>query len=166
MVLKQFREGINEYGLVRLFTEWDFLLSLFFVSVIVSFRYLACPWVLKNCFSLYNPDFVSLATKFAISLTAFILAGLAVIISFTDRQFLVQLKKLEIYANIMFVFQFNLYLSGLTALVGILVSSVYNSELAFVLFLFFFIYLMLSLAAMVDLIVQYGIQKANYEESR
>lgn len=102
----------------------------------------------------------------AISLTAFILAGLAIIISFTNREFLIQLKELDIYTNILFVFQFNLYLTGLTALAGILASTIIRTEIAFLVFLFLFLYMIFSLTEMVDIVVEYGAQKARFENRK
>lgn len=166
MVLKQFREGIREYGLARLLTEFDFLVSVVVILTLGIWRYWACAYILSPCSSIYNQQFLNIATMFSISLTAFILAGLAVLVSFTDQAFLVQLEELGIYNNIMFVFQFNLYLTGLSALSGILASSVFQSEVSLLVFLFFFVWMILSLTEMVDLIVRYGIQRAQFEGSK
>lgn len=166
MILESFRDGSQEFGIWRIVKNWDFLTAALFSVIVGVVGSWGCTFHQALCFTIYNEPFVRLGTHFAISLTAFILAGLAIIISFTDDEFLVELKELGIYSNIMFVFQFNLYLAGAAAATGILVATVFKSELAFLLFLLAFVYMLLSIAEMVDLIVQYGNQRANYEQHR
>lgn len=166
MALKYFQKGLKKYGVIRLLTERDLLLSAGVVIAIVLYRFGVCTWLSRACFSLYRHGFITFATQMAISLTAFILAGLAIIISFTNREFLIQLKELDIYTNILFVFQFNLYLTGLTALAGILASTIIRTEIAFLVFLFLFLYMIFSLTEMVDIVVEYGAQKARFENRK
>ena len=166
MFLKQFRIGLQEYGYLRLAKSPDFLIA-FFGTVIIHFAAVPfCQFAGFDCSDAQVAEFIELGTQMTISLTAFILAGLAVLISFTDREFLLKLEELGIYTNIMFVFQYNLYLAGLTSVIGILIQTFTTSTLSKTIFLFLFTYTVFSIAAMVDLIVRYGKQKGKFETNR
>lgn len=166
MFVSQFWRGLRNYGPKRLFVSPDFVVSIIIWLSLVLAKPYACSRFNIFCIEIVNEQFLQLSTQFAISLTAFILAGLSILISFTNRDFLTTLRQLGIYERIMFIFQYNLYLTGCTALIGILVNSYGASKTGFFVFLFFFIYMIFSIFEMIDLIVSYGRQKARYEHSK
>lgn len=121
----------------------------------------------KTPFQLLSLDFIQNAVPLAISLIAFILVGLSVVVSFSEEIFLGLLKELGIYDTILFNFEYTIYLSIATAVAGI-VFSTYSSQLmrfrifteCFFIFVFLFTYMILSVANIVALIVSIGSRKA------
>lgn len=111
--------------------------------------------------------FVSAATPLAISLIAFILVGVSVLVSFSDEKFLALLKKLEIYNTILFNFEFGMYLALVVSVAGIILQA-YSAALnflgifaaAFYIFLFLFFYMCFAAANIVSSIVSIGSRKA------
>lgn len=154
-----FWKSARNYGLGNLFTDLDFVLALVFLLVSVVGEY-AIEW------PIVNSKLVGLSTQLAISLIAFILTGLAVLASFSDPEFLSLLKDLEIYDEIMFSFQFTLYLAMAVAVLGIVLQSYSTPEWAFFVFIFSFTYMFFSLTRFVRLIVELGEKQAEFEEAK
>jgi len=114
-----------------------------------------------------SDSFIQSGTNLAISLTAFILAALSILVSFSDKKFLGLLKELEIYNNLIFNFEFSVYLALIASVVGIIVQSyagllrsidVFN--LSYFIFVFFFVYMVLAAANIVSQLVSIGERKA------
>lgn len=167
MILSRFYSRLREYGIRRILTGTDFLLALSLILLLGVIQVATCilqitPFV-GGCVQFQSPEFVDLGTKLAFSLTAFILAGLAILVSFTDKEFLADLKDWGVYENLMFIFQYNLYLALLVSVIGILSQAYGWGTYGFYLFAFLFTYMVLSIADMIDLIVTIGNQKARYE---
>ncbi|MFB6233763.1 MAG: hypothetical protein ABEH81_06440 [Halopenitus sp.] len=154
-----FWQGARNYGLGNLFTDLDFVLSLVLLLVSVIGEY-AAEW------PVVNSKLISLSTQLSFSLIAFILTGLAVLASFSDAEFLKLLKELEIYDEIMFSFQFTLYLAMTVAIVGIVLQTYTTPKWTFFVFLFLFVYMLFSLTRFVRLIVELGEKQAEFEEAK
>lgn len=103
---------------------------------------------------------VSTATPLAFSLIAFILTGLAILISFSDEEFLALLKDLKIYNNIVFTFEYNVYLTIIVSVAGIIYQSYDLGAVGFFVFTFLFLYMLLSVANLVAMISTVGSKKA------
>jgi hypothetical protein len=126
--------------------------------------------ILIYCFvsdNIVTPALVANATPLSISLIAFILASVSLLISFSDERFLRLLNDLDIYNTILFNFEFTLYLSIATTIVGILIQSyreiflsvgIYTS--AFFIFVFLFVYMVLSTVNLVSVVISVGKRKA------
>ena len=151
----------------RILTGTDFLLALSLILLLGVIQIVTCILQIRplvgGCVQFQSPEFVELGTNLAFSLTAFILAGLAILVSFTDKEFLADLKDWGVYENLMFIFQYNLYLALLVSVFGILSQAYGWGTYDFYLFAFLFTYMVLSFADMIDLIVTIGNQKARYE---
>lgn len=163
MIPKRFLERLSNYGYRRIFLSPDIVYSIIFSGLIVVLSEGVCGVSQYPCLNLASGRLVELATQFAISLTAFILAGLAILVSFTDKEFISELKSIGIYENIMFVFQYNIYLTIVTVLLGSVIQAYNLKGAVFYIFVFVFIYMVLSLIQMIDLIVTVGNKKAEFE---
>jgi len=167
MILSRFYSRLRDYGISRILTGTDFLIALSLILLLGVIQVTTCILqispLIGGCVQFRSPVFVNLGTNLAFSLTAFILAGLAILVSFTDKDFLADLKDWGVYENLMFVFQYNLYLALLVSVFGILSQAYGFGTYGFYLFAFLFIYMVLSIADMIDLIVTIGNQKARYE---
>jgi hypothetical protein len=115
------------------------------------------------------PALVANSIPLSISLVAFILAAVSLLISFSDQRFLRLLHDLDVYNTLLFNFEFTLYLSLMTTVVGILLQS-YESLfypntvyiVGFHIFVFFFVYMVLSTANLVSVVVSIGKRKARF----
>jgi hypothetical protein len=154
-----FWQSARNYGLGNLFTDLDFVLSLVLLLASVICEY-AIEW------PIVNNKLIELSTQLSFSLIAFILTGLAVLASFSDSDFLRLLKQLEIYGDIMFSFQFTLYLTITVAIVGIILQTYHIPSWGFFMFLFLFSYMLFSLTRFVKLIVELGEKRAEFEEAK
>ena len=149
-------ENIRNYGIWRIIWDKDFILSVIISISLVSIHY-------ATGIEVINDKFVSESVQLAVSLLAFIIAGLALLVSFSDEEFLALLKDLEIYDNILFVFQYNIYIAILVSVTGIIYESYSVPRGLFFVYLFAFIYMILSVVMMIDLIVSFGDKKARFE---
>jgi hypothetical protein len=135
------------------------------LAILITIATVLIEW--RTSFQLLSLDFIQNAVPLAISLIAFILVGLSVVVSFSEEKFLGILKGLGIYDTILFNFEYTIYISIATAVAGI-VFSTYSSQLmsfgifteCFFFFVFLFIYMVFSVANIVALIVSIGSRKA------
>ncbi|WP_282349160.1 hypothetical protein [Haloferax volcanii] len=108
----------------------------------------------------FQPDgmssFVAAATGISSSLIAVVLTGIAILVSLSSEQFLSFLREQDIYDRIMFVFEYTVALAIITSLLGSILQAVEYSEYMFWIFVFFFIYLLLSTMQIVSTIIEYG----------
>lgn len=151
-----FWNSARNYGFWNLLTDLDVVLSLIILLVSIVGEY-ALNW------PVINNQLIELSTQLAITLIAFILTGLAVLASFSDNEFLALLKELEIYNEIMFSFQFTLYLAISVSVLGILIQSYAIPEWSFFIFLFTFSYMLFSISRFVQLIIDLGERRAEFE---
>lgn len=163
MLLSRFAERAKDYGVRRLLTDSDVKAALGIWVSTFLISYGCTPFVDGKCHTLYNRDFISQATTFSISLTSLILIGLSILVAFTNREFLSELKNLGIYENIMFVFEYTFYLTAFTSIFGIVITSYSLGVVWFYLFLLLFIYMVFSVLSLIQLVVEFGNQKARYE---
>lgn len=155
-----FVDRLTDGGINRILRGYDLYIS---IAVTLAF-YLVSRY---SDISLINISFVNHGTQLAISLTAFILAALSVLIAFSDEKFLGLLKDLQIYNTLVFTFEFSVYLALTTAVIGI-ITGAYAPVLqelgifsqAFLLYLFFFTYMVLAAADLVASVVSIGERKA------
>jgi len=156
--MREFFDRLQSYGPERLLKGLDLWVSfaILMLSIIVQY---------SVGVNLVNNKFVEFGTDISISLVVFILTGLALIVSFSDKKFLALLKDVGIYNNIMFIFQYTVYLAILSSITGGLVSSYKLYDAGFFIFLFIFMYTILSVMRMVGVIVAYGERKAKFDKA-
>lgn len=166
MAVLQFIENLRNYGIKRILTDQDFIISLLiWLSLIISDR-VGCLFAIFPCLEVVNTKFIRITTDLSISMTALIITGIAVVVAFSDREFLSQLENLGIYENILFVFKYTLVLAISVSIVGAIVLSYGTNVVGFYVYSFLFIYLILSVISLTQLIVDFGKKKAKYDQNR
>ena len=163
MLLKRFLKQLSDYGVKRLLTSPDIKISASLTFILFLLDFIPCQLIQIN---VINLDFVSGTTPLLTALTSFVIVGLSILVSFTDEEFLAELVDLEVYQNILFIFLFNILLVGFSAFLSIIISSYSLSGLFFYMFLFFLMWSLLSLASMLQLIVNVGMNKAEFERNK
>ena len=160
-------------GFIGRFRERGYYRVLFgvdlYIAVIISvIAFLVDRYTLIQA---VNTGLVSNSVPVSIALVSFILVGISILVSFSSEEFLELLHDLGIYNTILFNFEYTIHLSILTTIYGVLLQTydlglqeagLYNS--AFFIYIFIFIYMILSVANLVSLIVSLGKQKARYEK--
>ena len=167
--LQDFWSRLSEYGYIRLISSRDIVFSLLLAGVPAALYYFTCKSNALGsytCQNISNMAFVGNATSFAVTLTAFILTGLSVVIAFTDERFISELSEIGIYDTILFVFEYNMFAAVATSIIGIVVQSYKLSVIGFFVFLFFFIHMVLSITELIQVVVDIGTKKGRYEEIR
>jgi len=128
MILKGFRSRLSDYGYRRLATSRDFTLAIGITIAVAVLQVVTCDTSFLGGVSCYNAaseTFVNESTSIAVSLIAFIIAGLSIIISFSDREFLAELSDSGVYNILLFIFEYSILLSIATSVTGVLIRS-YN----------------------------------------
>lgn len=164
MVLLRFFHRAKRYGIRRIFSASDFLLAISSWVLLIGLESATCDYgLLGQCFRLPNEAFVGFGTNFSVSLAALILAGVSILIAFSDDELLADLKELGIYSNILFVFQYTLYLAVVTSVIGSVITSYGLLHPGFYAFLFFFAYTLFAVISLIEMLVTFGNKKARYE---
>lgn len=166
MILDRFRRRLRKYGYGRLIRSPDFILSILLTLSLYSISKSTCTLSHFSCITVENEDFVETSLKLLFALTSFVVTGLAILVSFTDEDFLGELSDLGVYTNILFFFEYNIYLILTTALVGILYVTYDLGRGIFHLQVFLLTYSILSITELVELIANTGINKARFEEQK
>lgn len=157
----------KEYGFKRLLTGSDIILALVIsVSSYFSTLYF-CPKgiLIFKCNTSNSILFVENSVGILAPITSVILTGLAILVSFTGGEFLARIKDMEgtVFLNILFVFEHTVFLSLLTTIVGVLLTSYQFSSFLFYSFVFLFSYTIFSVIYLIQLLVNMGINKSEYE---
>lgn len=167
MVLSRFFGRVRDYGIRSILFDIDMKFSLLIWGMAVLWAIIPCETEKLNyCISLYSEQLIDHTIRLFTMLTALIITGLSILVAFTDKEFVSDLKSLGVYSNIMFVFEYTFFLTATTALVGILMDSYPLPGPIFYLYLFLLIYAPLSIANLIQLVVDIGIKKAEYESVR
>lgn len=135
------------------------------LAILITVSTFLIDW--QTPFRFISLDFIENAVPLAVSLIAFILVGLSIVVSFSEEKFLGLLKDLGIYDTILFNFEYTIYISLTTAVTGI-VFTTYSTQLmnfglfaeCFFIFVFLFTYMVFSVANIVAVIVSIGSRKA------
>lgn len=151
----EFLKRASDYGVKPILTSWDFILA-----VTSAILYLALK---TRGIQIARESLVAQGFTFFTALIAFILTGLALVVSFSDKKFLALLKEKKIYNNLMFLFEFVIYLTALTAITSAIILSYNLVEQLFVIYLFLAVYTTTALLSLVGTIVSYGERKAKFE---
>lgn len=164
MVFDKFASRARKYGIKRLLTDSDIIIAFLVWAGIGLYQVLSCgPVDSVSCTQFQNQQLVEMTTRFAFSLTALIVTGLSILIALSDDEFVADLRELGVFTNILFVFEYTLYLAAGTSLLGATVLSYEVGVVGFYVFLFFILYMSLSLVSLIEMVVSFGIKKAQFE---
>lgn len=156
MAEEGFTHRFKQAGLKRILTGYD-LISASIVTILVFFSNDVVPYHFDGM------SFINNATSMAVSLTAVIITGTAILVALTDKEFLALLKRKGIYNNLLFVFEYTTLLSILVSVSGIVLQSFDYFAAGFYVFLFLYSYLLFATAKLVSNIVTFGDRKGDVE---
>lgn len=133
---------------------YDLLVSLFLTTVLYG--------VFGSSIVKFDlPEFVTNATSLSGSLTAVIITGVAILVTLTDSDFLIFLKKNDIFNNLMFTFEYTALLSLFVAFFGIVLQTYDFSFRIFYAFTFSFLYLIFAVSRIISQIISFGDRKGD-----
>ena len=161
-----FCNRLKNFGQLRVVESLDFIFSLLLIGSLAVLT----PDKLK----VIDKDLVGIVINVSVSLAAFIIASFSILISFTDREFILFLKGLKVdskknvtvYDNILFLFEWNIIVDLLTVLLGFLIGYFLTITLLYVVMIFCFIYVIFSAINLVSFITSFGVRKGDYEKAR
>jgi len=156
MAKEGFFSRLKHAGLIRIFFGYDFILAFILTICVYFLDY-------DGLENFNSQTFIEQSTSLAISLTGFIIAGIAIIIALTDEEFLVYLKKEGVYNNLLFVFEYTVLLAIFVSFVGISFQSYDHGVTEFYSFLFLFLYLLFAASRLISNIISFGDRKGDVE---
>jgi len=156
MVTRRTIRRIKKYGIRRIFLS-HYLLVPAIAALVLA---IVCP----DVFSQEDMgEFISAATGVSQSLIAVTLSGLAILVSFSDRDFLSYFRKNGGFDELLFIFEYTVLISLITSLSGVILQAISYGETVFFIFLFLFIHLLLSVSALVSTVLRFAESKSDYE---
>ncbi|MBU3904877.1 MAG: hypothetical protein KJ906_01870 [Nanoarchaeota archaeon] len=96
------------------------------------------------------------------SLFAIVLAGLAIVTSFTDKDFIYAWKKIEEFDNIITLFQYNMIILLLIMVFSLFIRFIYYNSFAMITLISIFVYMIVSLIDLVGFVSKYGLQRGEF----
>ncbi|WP_144240030.1 hypothetical protein [Haladaptatus cibarius] len=154
MANEGFFHRLRDGGTFRVVTGYDLYVSLLMTVLLFS--------TVGRSITTYKLDiFIKNATSLSGSLTAVIITGTAILVSLTDSDFLVLLKREDIYSNLMSTFEYTTILSIFVSVFGIVLQAYEYSYAEVYLFIFSFIYLIFAVSSLVSKIVSFGEKKGD-----
>jgi len=96
------------------------------------------------------------------SLFAIVLAGLAIVTSFTDKEFVYMWKKAGQFDNMITLFQYNLFTPIFVLLFSLFLSFVYYNSILMIVAVSLFMYMIFSLIDLINFICKYGLQRGEF----
>lgn len=166
MVNSSFYNRLKNFGRLRIVESVDFIFSLLVLGGLA----LLAPDKLR----LVDKEVVGIIINVSVALAAFIIAAFSILISFSDREFVIFLKELKVdskkgitvYDNILFMFEWNIIIDLATVLLGFIIGYFIPLTLLYVALLFGFIYVIFSAVNLVSFITYFGVRKGDYEKAR
>lgn len=155
---REFTARMKKLGLKRLILSYDTF------GAIISF-------ILIGYFTNWNIDYSTKAEPLigifiTVSATFFsiILAGLAIISSFTDKEFILAWIKIGEFDNVVTLFQYNLYIPLVILALSLILRFLFYDSILMILLISLFVYMIISLIELVKFIASYAIQRGNFIE--
>jgi len=151
-------------GRMKTFGRWRLIKSKDFIATILIFLVLSL--VDRNIILSMNKEFLQISWQFSTALLSVILAGFAIIIAFTDKDFIKFMKEAKAFDNILFLFEWNIYVTILVVILGVLISSFNSMIILYPVYLFAFIYMFFSILCLISFITFYGIKKGEFTQKK
>lgn len=163
-MFRRYLQHLFNYGVIRVINSGDFVLSLSIVALLLAVSTASCDTATEflKCTRFINSNFISAATVALAPITSVIITGLAILVSFTSREFLSELEDLGVFDNLVFVFEHTVFLSILTLSVGLISTSYQSTEELFYIFLFLFNYTLFSIVYLIELLAEISINKSRW----
>lgn len=156
---KTFLDRFRNFGSFRkILKSYDFILTLIIFLFILILR----PIYISKI----DLNFLVTASTIAISLAAFIIAAFSILVSLSNKEFIIFLKKINVYDKILFLFEWNIYTTVLVSVFGLYITYFENNLWLYRIFIFSFMYMIFSILNLVSFITYYGQRKGEFEELR
>ncbi|USZ68967.1 hypothetical protein NGM10_04325 [Halorussus salilacus] len=156
MVTRGSWKRFRKYGLKELFLS----LYLWIPALIVGVVFFGTPGIFSQR---GMRNFVNAATGISQSLIAVTLTGLAILVSFSDKDFLAFFRDEGGFDELLAIFEYTVTLSLITTLAGALLQSLSYDRWVFYIFFALFLHLLASVSALVSTILRFGKSKADYD---
>lgn len=153
---RYFFQRLKNFGIRKIIKSLDFIGALFIFLLLM----MSMPSKLQ----FIDKGLANTIINIAISLAALIIAAFSILVSFSDRRFVIFLKELDVYESILFLFEWNIYIALFTTMFGVLINYFVSSSLLYGLYIFLFIYMILSILNLVSFITYFGLRKGEFEE--
>jgi hypothetical protein len=155
MYEKSFFKRLGNFGFKKVIVSLDTLLAIivFFIIFIIS------KGAIKQEFS---NEILSIFIQVSASLFAIILAGLAIVTSFTDKQFVYIWKKIGEFDNMITLFQYNLFVPMFILVFSLFLKFIFYNSTAMIVLIALFVYMLLSLIDLINFICRYGLQRGEF----
>lgn len=159
-----FMTMLKNYGVVRIICSVDFFIPLILAILltIIVYHY--------NIASSLLPDLATTYDTIATGMIAIIIAALAILVSMADDNFIVLLKKIKVYDNILFTFWYSSILAGISIAIDTgtailtkvtLTHSIVNLTLVF-LTTFLTSYSVIAVILAIGAVMRYGLYRAEF----
>ena len=155
MYEKNFLKRLFSFGIKKIILSWDtfaFIITFFII------------WILtKGTISKTTAyEILSIFMNVSASLFAIVLAGLAIVTSFTDKEFIYIWKKIGEFDNMITLFQYNLYVPLFVLIYSLFLRFVWYNSIAMIISISLFVYMLFSLIDLIGFISRYGLQRGEF----
>lgn len=150
------RNFIKRTAKLNLFRSWDTLG--FFIALILVVYY--TKWNI-NFTDVGKPildSFITVSSTFF----AFILTGLTIITSFTDKDFILAWIEIGEYETVITMFEYNLYVSMILLVAAFILRFVHYNPIGMVFLISLFVYMILAIMDLVKFIASYALQRGDF----
>jgi hypothetical protein len=137
MLERDFWRRILKFGIINLIKSPDTIIAIIvFLGIGVLTNWTICKGIGYN----FIDDILPISAAFF----AIILAGLAIIASFTDKDFIHAWVESGLFEDLVTLFQWNLYIPLVVTVFALFIKFVYYNSLLLILLISLFIYMVIS----------------------
>lgn len=159
MYEKNFLKRLSQFGFKRLVLSIDT-----FIGIIVFFVvYILTKGIISQE---YSKEILGIFIQVSASLFAIVLAGLAIVTSFTDKEFVYAWKKIGEFDNMITLFQYNLYIPLLILLLSLFLRFISYNSWVMIILIALFAYMIFALIDLTNFICRYGLQRGEFIRKR
>lgn len=124
------------------------------ISIIIAF--LSYILIFPRITSSVATNFVQEATPLVTTLIIVTVTSVSILVSLSNSEAIVQLKKDQLYEKFLFTFEFTSMLALISSVSGVVIQSIGVNKLSFHFFIFLFTYTILAAATVISRLITYG----------
>ena len=151
--MSNFLKRMWNFGIGRIIKSYDFIIPLV-ITLIGAFTFFRLLTPVEIRTALLSDIIIA-----SISITTIVLAGFAIVISLTEKEFIKYLKQYNIYDNIIFTFEYTTMVSLFTFIYSLVTKYMFYNQISYYINLFFALYLIACLIQLISFITTFGIKK-------